>query len=90
MGNCCGGSEKSDSETYATFQGQQPRGRTTGASSSSQKDDAAKALAAEKAAQRQANFEASAVGRAAYTAVKDAKRPTQSSAANDNARDWLN
>ncbi len=42
-----------------------------------------------QAAQRQQNFEASAVGKAAYTAVKGAKKPAQSTAQNDNSRDWL-
>lgn len=43
-----------------------------------------------QAEQRQAKFEKSAVGRAAYTSVKDAKRPSQGpTGGNDNARDWM-
>lgn len=42
-----------------------------------------------QAEQRQANFETSAVGKAAYKSVDAAKRPTQSSGAPDNAKDWL-
>jgi hypothetical protein len=42
-----------------------------------------------QAEQRQTNFEQSAVGKAAYKSVDAAKRPTNSSSANDNSKDWL-
>ncbi len=41
-----------------------------------------------QAAQRQQNFEQSAVGRAAYTAVKEAKKPAAPVVNNVTARDW--
>ncbi len=38
---------------------------------------------------RQQQFESTAVGKAAYKGVKEAKKPANASSANDNARDWL-
>lgn len=38
---------------------------------------------------RQQQFENTAVGKAAYKGVKDAKKPVNASSNNDNARDWL-
>lgn len=42
-----------------------------------------------QAAQRQQKFEQSPVGRAAYTAVKDAKKPAAGPTAGADARDWM-
>eukprot|EP00195_Chlamydomonas_chlamydogama_P008756 CAMPEP_0202897190 /NCGR_PEP_ID=MMETSP1392-20130828/6020_1 /ASSEMBLY_ACC=CAM_ASM_000868 /TAXON_ID=225041 /ORGANISM="Chlamydomonas chlamydogama, Strain SAG 11-48b" /LENGTH=99 /DNA_ID=CAMNT_0049582769 /DNA_START=8 /DNA_END=307 /DNA_ORIENTATION=- len=98
MGNCCGGSETRHETTgqYQTFRG---TGTTVGGAGGgggggggpvTQKDMDARALAAEKAAQRQQQFEQSAVGRAAYTAVKDAKKPVTSPGGGaDTSRDWM-
>ncbi|EFJ52464.1 hypothetical protein VOLCADRAFT_102959 [Volvox carteri f. nagariensis] len=66
MGNCCGCCEgdkpnKGGQGGYATFQGS-----AQGGSGETEKDRAARLLAAERAEQRQKQFEQSAVGKAAY------------------------
>lgn len=83
---CCLGTESGSRSGYADFNnngGGAPRGRPE-----TEADRQARMLAAEKAAQRQQNFEQSAVGRAAYTAVKDAKRPVNTQPVGVSARDW--
>lgn len=47
------------------------------------------AAACTQAAARQTQFEKTPVGRAAYAAVKDAKKPVAATGGQDNAKDWI-
>lgn len=49
----------------------------------------APAAARTQAAARQTQFEKTPVGRAAYAAVKDAKKPVAATGGQDNAKDWM-
>mmetsp|Transcript_29175 Transcript_29175/g.74448 ORF Transcript_29175/g.74448 Transcript_29175/m.74448 type:complete len:85 (+) Transcript_29175:90-344(+) len=81
---CCFGKE-SGSTGYSNFAG------GGGSAPETEQDRQARLLAAERAAARQQQFEQSAVGRAAYTAVKDAKKPAANvgNSGGADARDWL-
>jgi len=85
---CCFGKESSGYQSWGS-------GRAGGAAVQTQQDAEARAIAAERAAQRQQQFENSAVGRAAYTAVKDVKNPKSTpmhgsrGGGGVDARDWM-
>ncbi|GIL45563.1 hypothetical protein Vafri_2765, partial [Volvox africanus] len=95
MGNCCGccgdGDEpkKGGQSGYATFSGNVQGG--SGGARETEKDREARLLAAERAEQRQKQFEQSAVGKAAYRSVQEVKDSRKAGGGNSSqptAADW--
>ncbi|GLC34582.1 hypothetical protein PLESTB_001245700 [Pleodorina starrii] len=87
MGNCCG-----------CCDGDEPKGgqggsapAASGGPRDTEKDREARALAAERAANRQKQFEQSAVGKAAYKSVQEVKESRKAGGGNTGqptAADW--
>uniref|UniRef100_A0A7S0URJ2 Small VCP/p97-interacting protein n=1 Tax=Polytomella parva TaxID=51329 RepID=A0A7S0URJ2_9CHLO len=91
--SCCGDQEKEQYPSSSSYPREIVSNNISSNNTLSSKDTEARALAAEKAAERQKQFEKSAAGRAAYKTEKEIKEskknPTGKSDNNDNSKDWL-